>query len=73
VWIGSGTGQRAYSATCRLIKNPDGRHYGAVLALTDVTALVEALSAKDQFVASVSHELRTPLTSILGYLALALD
>ncbi|WP_306635132.1 sensor histidine kinase [Pseudarthrobacter siccitolerans] len=73
VWIGSGTGQRAYSATCRLIRTPDGRHYGAVLALTDVTALVEALSAKDQFVASVSHELRTPLTSILGYLALAMD
>jgi signal transduction histidine kinase len=73
VWIGNGTGQRAYSATCRLIRNTDGRHSGAVLALTDVTALVEALSAKDQFVANVSHELRTPLTSILGYLALALD
>jgi signal transduction histidine kinase len=42
------------------------------MAFTDVTALVEALSAKDQFVSSVSHELRTPLTSILGYLDLAL-
>jgi signal transduction histidine kinase len=73
IWVGSGTMQRAYSATCRLIRTPDGRHSGAVLSLTDVTALVEALSAKDQFVASVSHELRTPLTSILGYLALALD
>ncbi|MDT0168096.1 ATP-binding protein [Pseudarthrobacter sp. BRE9] len=73
LWIGSGTSQRAYSATCRLIKAPDGRHTGAVMAFTDVTALVEALAVKDQFVSSVSHELRTPLTSILGYLALALD
>jgi signal transduction histidine kinase len=73
IWIGTGSRQRAYSATCRLIKKSDGPHTGAVLAFTDVTALVEALSAKDQFVDSVSHELRTPLTSILGYLALALD
>ncbi|MGN7147524.1 ATP-binding protein [Arthrobacter sp. SAFR-179] len=73
LWIGCGTSQRAYSATCRLIKGPDGQRRGAVMAFTDVTALVEALAVKDQFVSSVSHELRTPLTSILGYLALALD
>jgi signal transduction histidine kinase len=73
IWIGSGTGERAFSATCRLIKDDAGRQAGAVLALTDVTALVTALAAKDQFVASVSHELRTPLTSIMGYLSLAQD
>ena len=67
------TDQRAYSATCRLIRDTSGKHSGSVLAFTDVTALVEALSAKDQFVSSVSHELRTPLTSIMGYLDLALD
>jgi signal transduction histidine kinase len=72
-WFGDGTDQRACSATCRLIRDSNGKHCGAVLAFTDVTALVEALSAKDQFVSSVSHELRTPLTSILGYLDLALD
>jgi signal transduction histidine kinase len=39
----------------------------------DVTALITALAAKDNFVGTVSHELRTPLTSILGYLELVLD
>ncbi len=73
IWIGAGTSQRAFSATSRLIKDGTGRSSGAVLAFTDVTALVTALAAKDQFVASVSHELRTPLTSILGYIGLALD
>jgi signal transduction histidine kinase len=73
VWVGSGTAQSAYSVTCRLIRTSAGGHSGAVLAFTDVTALVTALSAKDEFLASVSHELRTPLTSILGYLDLALD
>ncbi|GGI01207.1 ATP-binding protein [Arthrobacter liuii] len=73
IWADNGTSQRAYSATCRLILGSRGEHRGAVMAFTDVTALVEALSAKDQFVSSVSHELRTPLTSILGYLDLALD
>lgn len=67
------TDQRAYSATCRLILDATGRHCGSVLVFTDVTALVEALSAKDQFLSSVSHELRTPLTSILGYMDLTLD
>lgn len=73
IWVGTGTTQRAYSVTCRLTRTSAGANSGAVLAFTDVTALVTALSAKDEFLASVSHELRTPLTSILGYLDLALD
>lgn len=73
IWVGTGTTQRAYSVTCRLTRTSAGSNSGAVLAFTDVTALVTALSAKDEFLASVSHELRTPLTSILGYLDLALD
>ncbi|MFJ6283061.1 ATP-binding protein [Pseudarthrobacter oxydans] len=73
IWVGTGTTQRAYSVTCRLTRTSAGGNSGAVLAFTDVTALVTALSAKDEFLGSVSHELRTPLTSILGYLDLALD
>ncbi|MBO0896455.1 sensor histidine kinase [Arthrobacter sunyaminii] len=51
----------------------DGAFNGSVLALSDVTDMVNALRSKDDFVANVSHELRTPLTSILGYLDLALE
>lgn len=38
----------------------------------DVTALVNALAARDNVVGTVSHELRTPLTSIIGNLDLVL-
>ncbi|WP_251024738.1 sensor histidine kinase [Arthrobacter sp. ISL-65] len=51
----------------------NGNHAGAVITFAEVTALIRALSAKDNFVATVSHELRTPLTSIIGYLELVLD
>ncbi|MEX5306075.1 HAMP domain-containing sensor histidine kinase, partial [Kocuria sp. CPCC 205258] len=38
-----------------------------MLSFSDVTELVDALQAKDEFVAGISHELRTPLTSLRGY------
>jgi signal transduction histidine kinase len=49
------------------MRDQDGRSEGSVLTFTDVTDLVAALQAKDDFLAGVSHELRTPLTSIRGY------
>ncbi len=72
-WIGNGRDRRAFSGTARPLKDDDGSVAGSVIAFTDVTALVNALGAKDNFVATISHELRTPLTSILGYLELAFD
>jgi signal transduction histidine kinase len=73
IWIGRGTGARALSSTARPITDAAGHFAGSVVAFYDVTELVTALAAKDDFVANISHELRTPLTSILGFLGLALD
>ncbi|KAD4059857.1 PAS domain S-box protein [Arthrobacter yangruifuii] len=74
VWFGApgDANQLALNVSARPIR-ADGVFSGSVIAYTDVSALVHALSAQEEFVANVSHELRTPLTSIMGYLDLALD
>jgi len=73
-WIGApGSRQVAFSVTARRLIDPSGADDGGTLVLRDVTAELEAISARDSLIGSVSHELRTPLTSILGYLELALD
>lgn len=73
IWAGQGNEARALSVSARPIQGADGAAAGSVVAFYDVTELVTALTAKDDFVSNISHELRTPLTSILGYLGLALD
>ncbi|WP_267276409.1 sensor histidine kinase [Arthrobacter sp. CDRTa11] len=72
-WAGPEQEQRAYSVSAHLMPSVNNAGRGAVVTFVDVTALINALAAKDNFVATVSHELRTPLTSILGYLELILD
>ena len=70
IWAGEPGDLMALSCSARIIRNENGFN-GAVIAFNDVTALTEALRARDDFVSNVSHELRTPLTSIIGYLELA--
>ena len=73
VWLGSGKEQRAISTSARAMRDADGAFAGSVIVFSDVTDLVNALAAKDEFVSSVSHEFRTPLTSILGYVEILLE
>ncbi|GAA2172288.1 sensor histidine kinase [Arthrobacter parietis] len=73
VWLGPKDNQRAVSTAATAMKDGDGRFTGSVIVSNDVTDMVEALSAKEDFVSNVSHELWTPLTSIIGHLDLVLD
>lgn len=72
-WVGGPDQQRAYSVSAHDIPARSQDRRGSVVTFVDVTALIRALAAKDDFVNTVSHELRTPLTSILGYLELVLE
>ncbi|WP_372729993.1 sensor histidine kinase [Nocardioides sp.] len=74
IWIGHDpTTRRAISVSSRRVLDEHGDLAGAALAYKDVTAFVDLLKVKDEFLASVSHELRTPLTSIMGYVDLLLE
>jgi signal transduction histidine kinase len=73
VWVGDGDAQRALSTAARPIKNADGSIAGALIACSDVTELVEAVTAKDAFISNISHEFHAPLTSVLGYLELVME
>ena len=71
IWVGPDPRtRRALSVSARSIRDGSGVLTGAALAFQDVTELMRAIRAKDEFVGTVSHELRTPLTSAMAYLEL---
>ncbi|HWP65033.1 MAG TPA: ATP-binding protein, partial [Candidatus Limnocylindria bacterium] len=49
------------------LADAEGRPFGVVLVVHDVTELRRLEVMRRDFVANVSHELRTPLTAIKGY------
>jgi two-component system phosphate regulon sensor histidine kinase PhoR len=62
-----GADERALQVNAARLSDADGRAFGFVLVLHDVTELRRLEVIRRDFVANVSHELRTPLTAIKGY------
>ena len=60
-------GGRTLHVNAAPLRGTDGRPFGFVLVLHDVTELRRLEVVRRDFVANVSHELRTPLTAIKGY------
>jgi two-component system phosphate regulon sensor histidine kinase PhoR len=60
-------GGRTLQVNGARLRSADGRAFGFVLVLHDITELRRLEVIRRDFVANVSHELRTPLTAIKGY------
>jgi signal transduction histidine kinase len=71
--LGSGRDALIVSVSAQEFHDTAGSKAGSVLAFPDVTEVVQAVRARDSFVAAMSHEFRTPLTSLLGYAELLQD
>ena len=56
-----------------LLSDSQGRGFGTVLVLNDVTRLRRLENMRRDFAANVSHELKTPITSIKGFIETVLD
>lgn len=66
-------GEQVVQAHGTVLRDAEGRRFGAVIVLNDVTRLRRLEQVRRDFVANVSHELRTPITSIKGFVETLLD
>jgi len=55
------------------LKDPQGKAFGVLIVVHDVTRLRQLENARRDFVANVSHELKTPVTSIKGFVETLLE
>jgi two-component system phosphate regulon sensor histidine kinase PhoR len=55
------------------LSNAGADHGGAVIVLSDQTAIHQLDNVRRDFVANVSHELKTPVTSIQGFVEALVD
>lgn len=55
------------------LRDTDGKEFGVVIVLHDITRIRRLEALRRDFVGNVSHELRTPVTSIKGFVETLLD
>uniref|UniRef100_A0A7V6A662 histidine kinase n=1 Tax=Desulfobacca acetoxidans TaxID=60893 RepID=A0A7V6A662_9BACT len=55
------------------LKDSQGKAFGVLIVVHDVTRLRQLENARRDFVANVSHELKTPITSIKGFVETLLE
>jgi two-component system phosphate regulon sensor histidine kinase PhoR len=55
------------------LKDPQGKAFGVLIVVHDVTRVRQLENARRDFVANVSHELKTPITSIKGFVETLLE
>jgi two-component system phosphate regulon sensor histidine kinase PhoR len=55
-----------YHANGSPLRDANGKVFGALIVLNDVTKLIRLESLRKEFVGNVSHELKTPLAAISG-------
>ena len=51
----------------------EGKNFGAVIVLRDITEKKDWDQAKNDFIAVIAHDLRTPLTAVKSYVSILMD